>query len=144
MTGHDVAKNPVKLTTPVDRGALRDLVAGDRVELSGDILVFRDQVHGILCNLIGEGRELPFDIGGEVLYYCGPTPARHGMPVGSAGPTTSARMDRFTGPLLERGLAATIGKVPAYTADTGFGSTLKQRPHQPTVDVVYSDIKITG
>jgi fumarate hydratase subunit beta len=86
------------------------LRARDRVLLSGDILVFRDEVHRRLCQLIAEGAPLPFGIENMALYYCGPTPARGGMPVGSAGPTTSSRMDTYTGPLLERGLAMTIGK----------------------------------
>ena len=101
---------PVPMTTPVDRETLLSLRAGDRVLLSGEVLVFRDEVHRILCGLIERGEPLPFDLENAVLYYCGPTPARGGRPVGSAGPTTSARMDQFTEPLLERGLAATIGK----------------------------------
>ncbi|MCE5249120.1 fumarate hydratase C-terminal domain-containing protein [bacterium] len=100
----------IRMTTPLDRKALAGLKAGDRVSLSGDVLVFRDEVHRILCGKIGEGIALPFDLKDRALYYCGPTPARNGMPVGSAGPTTSGRMDRFTGPLLARGLAMTIGK----------------------------------
>jgi fumarate hydratase subunit beta len=102
--------NVIKITTPLDRDQLKELNAGDRVALSGKILVFRDQVHRNLCEMIVSGESLPFDIDGAAVYYCGPTPARHGMPVGSAGPTTSSRMDSFTGPLLEKGLAMTIGK----------------------------------
>ncbi|MBT4484639.1 MAG: TRZ/ATZ family protein [Candidatus Latescibacteria bacterium] len=102
--------NVIKISVPANRKVIRDLKAGDRVELSGNILVFRDQVHRILCEMISEGRPLPFSLRDAVLYYCGPTPARHGMPVGSAGPTTASRMDMFTAPLLEQGLAATIGK----------------------------------
>ncbi|MFC1490020.1 FumA C-terminus/TtdB family hydratase beta subunit [Candidatus Latescibacterota bacterium] len=100
----------IKITTPLDRDQLKELNAGDRVSLSGEILVFRDQVHRNLCEMIENSEPLPFDIEGAAVYYCGPTPARHGMPVGSAGPTTSSRMDSFTAPLLERGLAMTIGK----------------------------------
>ncbi len=99
-----------RMTIPLDREAVAGLRAGDIVSLSGDILVFRDQVHRILCERIERGEDLPFDLDGAAVYYCGPTPARDGRPVGSAGPTTSARMDRFTGPLLKRGLAMTIGK----------------------------------
>ena len=100
----------IKINTPLDRNLLKELDAGDRVALSGEILVFRDQVHRFLCEMIEKGEPLPFDINDAAVYYCGPTPARHGMPVGSAGPTTSSRMDSFTGPLLEKGLAMTIGK----------------------------------
>lgn len=100
----------ISITTPADRALILSLRAGDRVELTGEVLVFRDEVHRILCGLIERGETLPFDLDGAAVYYCGPTPARGGRPVGSAGPTTSSRMDRFTGPLLSRGLALTIGK----------------------------------
>mgnify|MGYP001423433211 CR=1 FL=1 len=103
-------KERIVINTPLDREMLKSLRAGDIVSLSGEVLVFRDNVHRILCGLIEEGGELPFDLNNRAVYYCGPTPPKHGMPVGSAGPTTSARMDAFTGPLLEKGLAATIGK----------------------------------
>ncbi|MHB9027326.1 MAG: FumA C-terminus/TtdB family hydratase beta subunit [Candidatus Latescibacterota bacterium] len=99
-----------RVVTPLNRQVIVSLRAGDRVELSGEVLVFRDEVHRILCERISRGEDLPFDLENAAVYYCGPTPARLGRPVGSAGPTTSARMDRFTGPLLECGLAMTIGK----------------------------------
>ena len=99
-----------RLNVPLDRKKIATLKAGDRVILSGDILVFRDEVHWILCDMIAKGEQLPFNLNDMALYYCGPTPARHGMPVGSAGPTTSSRMDMFTEPLLELGLLMTIGK----------------------------------
>ena len=117
-------KSIIKITTPVDRNLITDLRAGDRVSLSGDVLVFRDQVHRILCGIIKEETPLPFSLKDAVLYYCGPTPARHGKPAGSAGPTTSSRMDRFTGPLLKQGLAVTIGKGNRSPEIT---SLLKQR-----------------
>ncbi len=101
---------PIRLTAPLDRREVKALRAGDQVLLSGRILVFRDQVHRILCEMIKRGEPLPFDLTDQALYYCGPTPPRHGMAVGAAGPTTSSRMDPFTGPLLARGIAMTIGK----------------------------------
>lgn len=100
----------VQLHTPVDRELLAELHAGEEITLSGDILVFRDQVHRRLVEMLDAGEELPFSLRDQALYYCGPTPARQGMPVGSAGPTTSSRMDAWTGRLLELGLAITIGK----------------------------------
>ena len=103
-------KNVIKITTPLNRNVIRELNSGDAVALTGEVLVFRDQVHRILCEMIQNGEPVPFSLKDAALYYCGPTPARHGMPVGSAGPTTSSRMDPFTGPLLEKGLAMTIGK----------------------------------
>ena len=107
---NEMKNSVIRIFTPLDRKAVMHLRAGDRVVLTGEMLVFRDQVHRILTEMIRDGHPLPFSLKDAVLYYCGPTPARHGMPVGSAGPTTSSRMDTFTGPLLERGLAMTIGK----------------------------------
>ena len=98
------------ITTPLNRKIISELDSGEIVTLTGEVLVFRDQVHRILCEMIKNGEPLPFSLKDKALYYCGPTPPRHGMPVGSAGPTTSSRMDPFTGPLLEMGLAMTIGK----------------------------------
>ena len=98
------------ITTPLNKKIISELNSGDMVTLTGEVLVFRDQVHRILCEMIKNGEPLPFSIEDKALYYCGPTPPRHGMPVGSAGPTTSSRMDPFTGPLLEMGLVMTIGK----------------------------------
>ena len=105
-----VGERNIRITAPVDRAILAELRAGDTVSLTGTMLVFRDQVHRRLCEMITDGLPLPFSLKDQVVYYCGPTPARHGMPVGSAGPTTSSRMDPFTEPLLKRGLAAMIGK----------------------------------
>lgn len=100
----------IKIVTPLDMRVVRELKAGDSVVLSGEILVFRDQVHRILYDMIRKGNPLPFSLMDAVLYYCGPTPARHGMPVGSAGPTTASRMDKYMDLILEQGLAVTIGK----------------------------------
>jgi fumarate hydratase subunit beta len=100
----------ISITTPLDRDVLSRLKAGESAALSGEVLVFRDEAHRILCEMIERGEPLPFSLKDAALYYCGPTPGRNGMPAGSAGPTTSSRMDRFTGPLLEQGLAMTIGK----------------------------------
>lgn len=100
----------IKIKTPLDRTVISNLKACQMVTLTGEILVFRDQVHQIICGMIEKGEQLPFSLKDRALYYCGPTPARHGMPVGSSGPTTSSRMDMFTEPLLKKGLAMTIGK----------------------------------
>ena len=98
------------ITTPIDRKVINELISGDMITLTGEILVFRDQVHHLLCEMLRRGEQLPFSLKDAALYYCAPTQPRHGMPVGSAGPTTSSRMDMFTKPLLEMGLAVTIGK----------------------------------
>lgn len=86
------------------------LKAGDSVLLSGVVYTSRDAAHKRLCDLIAEGKPLPFPLEGACIYYAGPTPARDGMPTGSFGPTTSGRMDPYAPLLLDRGLAAMIGK----------------------------------
>jgi len=83
---------------------------GDKVSLSGVIYTARDAAHKRLIEAIRNGEELPLELEGAVIYYCGPTPPRPGRPIGAAGPTTSYRMDPLTIPLLERGLRGTIGK----------------------------------
>lgn len=88
----------------------KDLKAGDRVSLSGVVYTARDAAHKRIFELLDAGLALPFDISGAVIYYTGPTPAQNGKPVGSCGPTTSSRMDKFTPRLLDLGLCAIIGK----------------------------------
>lgn len=86
------------------------LRAGDRVFLSGEVYTARDAAHKRIVDSMENGGNLPFEIKGAVIYYAGPTPAPEGLPVGSFGPTTSARMDKYTPKLLSMGLTATIGK----------------------------------
>jgi fumarate hydratase subunit beta len=98
------------LKTPLTVGDVKKLKAGDFCTLSGDIYTARDRAHKMLMELITEKKKLPFNLQGAVIYYVGPTPPRPGYVIGSAGPTTSSRMDRFA-PLLYRfGVKATIGK----------------------------------
>ena len=85
---------------------------GDKIYLSGVIYTARDAAHKRLVQLLKEGKELPFDIKGQVIYYVGPAPAPPGKPIGSAGPTTSYRMDPYSPALLDAGLKAMIGKGP--------------------------------
>lgn len=87
-----------------------ELRAGDRVLLSGTVYTSRDAAHKRIVQLIKEGGELPFELDGACIYYAGPTPAPKGLPIGSCGPTTSGRMDPFAPLLLNKGLAAMIGK----------------------------------
>ena len=96
--------------TPLDDETVRSLRAGDEVRISGVLYAARDAVHARLLVLIREGKPLPFDLRGAVIYYVGPTPAGPGMACGSAGPTTSGRMDGATPALLDRGLKGMIGK----------------------------------
>ena len=86
------------------------LSCGDKILLSGTVYTARDAAHKRLFALLDEGSPLPFDIKGACIYYAGPTPAREGMAIGSCGPTTSSRMDKFAPRLLDAGLSCMIGK----------------------------------
>lgn len=98
------------LTTPLTREDLKELKAGDEVYISGYVYTARDAAHERLVKLLEEGKELPFDPKGAIIYYVGPAPSKPGEPIGSAGPTTSYRMDSYTPQLLDAGLMGMIGK----------------------------------
>jgi fumarate hydratase subunit beta len=98
------------ITTPLTDDVIRDLRAGDRVSISGVVYAARDAAHKRMIESIERGDPLPFDVRGQIIYFVGPTPARPGRVIGSAGPTTSGRMDRYTPRLLELGLKGMIGK----------------------------------
>ncbi len=89
---------------------METLKAGDLISLTGVLFTGRDQTHRRLVALLDEGKELPVDVKGQLLYYVGPSPARPGHVIGAAGPTTSYRMDAYTPRLLELGLKGTLGK----------------------------------
>lgn len=99
-----------KLTTPVTREDLAPLKVGDTVLLSGVVYTARDAAHKRLMELLDKGEPLPFPVEGSALYYVGPTPERPGEVIGSAGPTTSGRMDAYSPRLLDLGQAIMIGK----------------------------------
>jgi fumarate hydratase subunit beta len=99
-----------KITVPLTDEMVADLKAGDEVSLSGTIYTARDVAHQRLCALIAEGKPLPLPLQGQILYFTGPTPARPGHVIGSAGPTTSSRMDAFSPTLIQHGLKGMIGK----------------------------------
>lgn len=99
-----------EITTPLTAETLEKLSAGDKVLLSGTIYTARDAAHGRLMELIEKKEELPIELEGAIIYYVGPTPEKPGDAVGSAGPTTSGRMDGYTPTLLDRGLKMMIGK----------------------------------
>ena len=99
-----------KIRTPLKDAELKSLKAGDTVLISGKIFTARDAAHKKMDDLLKSGKRLPVNLKGQVIYYCGPTPAKPGKMIGSAGPTTSSRMDNFTIPLLKLGLKGTIGK----------------------------------
>lgn len=96
--------------TPLSDADAQSLRAGDRVRISGVIYTARDAAHGRLAPLVERGEALPIDVKGQIIYYTGPSPARPGGVIGSVGPTTASRMDKFTPALLALGLKGTIGK----------------------------------
>ena len=100
------------LQTPLKVEDLENLKIGDKVFISGTIYTARDAAHKRLVELIKSGKELPVDIRGQVIYFVGPAPAKPGMAIGSAGPTTSYRMDPYSPILLDAGLKGMIGKGP--------------------------------
>jgi fumarate hydratase subunit beta len=99
-----------RIHTPLTKENIGNLRAGDEVLLTGIIYTARDQAHKRLVRAINQKKGLPVDLTGQIIYYCGPTPAPKGKVIGSCGPTTSSRMDEFTLALLKAGLKATIGK----------------------------------
>ncbi len=103
---------PIKLIPPLTDDVLIKLKAGDRVIITGVIYTARDMAHKYMVEGYRKGEKPPFDLKGQVLYYTGPTPAPPGRPIGSAGPTTSYRMDKYAPVLLELGLKGMIGKGP--------------------------------
>ena len=95
---------------PLDDAAVQSLRAGEQIVLTGRIYTARDAAHQRLYDAMLRGEELPLPLSGQVIYYVGPAPAKQGAVIGPAGPTTSGRMDPYTLPLLERGVAGLIGK----------------------------------
>ena len=101
---------PKKLTLPLSDEDIKNLKAGESVLLSGTMLTGRDAAHKRMYETLLDGKELPVDVKGQFIYYLGPTPAREGQVIGSAGPTTSSRMDKYTPTMLDQGLKGMIGK----------------------------------
>ncbi|HAG51558.1 MAG TPA: Fe-S-containing hydro-lyase, partial [Deltaproteobacteria bacterium] len=102
--------HPIKITPPLTDADVEKLKVGDKVLITGVLYTARDAAHKRLIELLDKGEKLPFDVKGQLIYYVGPTPAKPGQVIGSAGPTTSGRMDVYTPRLLELGLKGTIGK----------------------------------
>ena len=100
----------IKLHTPLTEDRISNLKAGDSILLSGTIYSARDAAHKRLIELLDEGKELPLNIKDEIIYYVGPSPAKPGKVIGSAGPTTSYRMDAYAPKLMDLGLKGMIGK----------------------------------
>lgn len=100
----------ISITAPMTREQARTLKAGDSCLISGVIYTARDAAHKRLCELVAQGKELPLNIENSVIYFVGPTPAKEGQAIGSAGPTTSYRMDAYSPTLIALGQTGMIGK----------------------------------
>lgn len=142
------------ITVPFDKETAKSLKAGDYVYLTGVIYTARDAAHKRMDEALNNGDKLPIDIEGNVIYYMGPSPARDGRPIGSAGPTTATRMDKYTPRLLDMGLIGMIGKgkrqpkvkeaivrnsAVYFAAVGGAGALLSQRILKSEV-VAYDDL----
>ncbi len=98
------------INTPITKEIVRDIKAGDYIYITGTVYTARDAAHDRMYKAIKNGEKLPINIENQIIYYLGPTPAREGQVIGSAGPTTSSRMDKYTPTLLDLGMNAMIGK----------------------------------
>ena len=98
------------INVPFDKEVSQSLHAGDYVYLTGTVYVARDAAHKRMTEALEQGKELPFDIKDQTIYYMGPSPAREGRPIGSAGPTTASRMDKYAPRLMDLGQTGMIGK----------------------------------
>ena len=105
-----MTKQQKRVRAPFDDATARSLRAGDSVLVTGTIIAARDAAHKRLVETLERGEKLPVDLTGAVIYYVGPSPAKPGQPIGSAGPTTSGRMDAYTPTILEQGVKGMIGK----------------------------------
>jgi fumarate hydratase subunit beta len=145
---------PLRLKTPLNDEDVEKLKIGDRVLINGIIYTGRDAAHKRLFDLLKEGKALPFDMKGQIIYYVGPTPAKPGQVLGSAGPTTSYRMDAYSPALLEKGLKGMIGKgmrseavkeamkkfkAVYFAATGGAGALLAKRVKKAEI-VAYEDL----
>jgi fumarate hydratase subunit beta len=142
------------LATPLGDDDIVRLKAGDTVRLTGTIYTARDAAHKRLVDLIDEGKELPIPLEGQIIYYVGPSPTPPGKPIGSAGPTTSYRMDPYAPALIEKGLKGMIGKgarsdevvgamknhKAVYFAATGGAAALISRSITSAEIVAYEDL----
>lgn len=142
------------MNAPISDEDARSLRAGDYVYITGTIYTARDAAHKRMYEALGEGKELPISMKNNIIYYMGPSPAREGRPIGSAGPTTASRMDKYAPSLLDLGLKGMIGKgkrsqavkdaiirngAVYFAAVGGAGALLAQRITKSTV-IAYDDL----
>ena len=144
----------IRLKTPLRNEEVERLKRGDRVLISGVLYTGRDAAHKRLIDLLKAGKDLPFDIRGQIIYYVGPAPAKPGQVLGSAGPTTSYRMDAYSPALIEKGLKGMIGKgmrseavkeamkkhKAVYFAATGGAGALLAKRVKKVEIVAYEDL----
>ena len=137
-----------RLNAPFSVNEIKNLKAGDKIFLSGTIYTARDAAHKRMDETLDENKALPFDIRGQVIYYMGPSPARPGRPIGSAGPTTASRMDKYTPRLLDLGLIGMIGKgkrspevhKAVYLAAIGGAGALLSKCIKNSEVIAYDDL----
>ncbi|MGN0371022.1 MAG: Fe-S-containing hydro-lyase [Butyrivibrio sp.] len=142
------------INAPLDKETARSLNAGDYVYITGTIYTARDAAHKRMDDALNNNEELPIDMSGNIIYYMGPSPAREGRPIGSAGPTTATRMDKYAPRLLDMGLSGMIGKgkrqqpvldaivrngAVYFAAVGGAGALLAQRIQKSEV-IAYDDL----
>lgn len=152
--GDEKMNGSIRLKTPLTDADVEKLKAGDKVLLSGVIYTGRDAAHKRLFDLLQAGKPLPIDLKGQVIYYVGPAPAKPGQVIGSAGPTTSGRMDAYSPKLMEVGLKGMIGKgmrkkevveamkkyKAVYFAATGGAGALLAKAIKKAEVVAYEDL----
>ena len=146
--------NKLYITSPIDAEMIGQLTAGTQVLISGVVYTARDAAHQKLVQVLDKGEKLPFDLKGQTLYYMGPSPTKPGQVIGSAGPTTSSRMDVYAPRLIAAGIRAMIGKgsrSPAvreaikkhkavYFATTGGAGALLAKSIKQSEVIAYEDL----
>lgn len=145
---------PIRISAPLTDAVVEKLKAGDKVLITGVMYTARDAAHKRLIELLDAGKELPLDLKGQIIYYVGPTPEKPGEVIGSAGPTTSGRMDAYTPRLIELGLKGMVGKgarsqevrdsivahKAVYMAAVGGAAALIRRSIKKAEIIAYEDL----
>lgn len=145
---------PIRISAPLTDDVVEKLKAGDKVLITGVMYTARDAAHKRLIDLLNAGKELPLDLKGQIIYYVGPTPEKPGEVIGSAGPTTSGRMDAYTPRLIELGLKGMVGKgarskevrdsivahKAVYMAAVGGAAALIRRSIKKAEIIAYEDL----
>ena len=143
-----------KITAPLDDKTVKELKIGDYVYITGTIYTARDAAHKRMQEALDQGEKLPMEMRNNVIYYMGPSPAREGRPIGSAGPTTASRMDKYAPALLDLGLKGMIGKGKrsqavkdaivrngaVYFAAVGGAGALLSKSIQSSEVIAYDDL----